>query len=148
MLNLAEFLLSVTPRTSRAGLDESGLVNVPASMLFVSRRGIRRLISPKSLIKMAKAGLNRAVSRAEIFHLWFHPSNFAYRTEDQFQALEAILRYASELRQQGQARDTYHGGCGTDECTRMNASAHAASSQERRLPTGRAFGRKFKWWNV
>jgi hypothetical protein len=36
-----------------------------------------------------------------IFHLWFHPSNFATKTEVQLDVLDKILKYGDRLRQQG-----------------------------------------------
>ena len=36
-----------------------------------------------------------------MFHLWFHPSNFFTKTDDQFLVLEEILRHAQRLRDSG-----------------------------------------------
>ena len=35
--------------------------------------------------------MSRAAARGEVFHLWFHPSNFWHDTERQFQTFEAFL---------------------------------------------------------
>jgi hypothetical protein len=102
LLNLTYYLLSITPSTVKAKRDEHGLINVPASMLFIGRAGLLRdLIPDKSLAQMAIAGIDLAVKKKEIFHLWFHPSNFAYNTELQFQNLENIFRQANKLREKG-----------------------------------------------
>lgn len=100
LLRFLSYLLGVPPKPVTAMLDETGMVNVPDSMLLVSRRGLRRLIAPRRLLRMAKAGLDQAVHDSTIFHLWFHPSNFAYRTDEQFRLLEAILQYAEQLREE------------------------------------------------
>ncbi len=102
LLNLSSFLTAITPRTVTAMIDETGIVNIPDSMLLFSRQGYRSLVSSKKLIKIGLAGLNRAVERREIFHLWFHPSNFLYKTDEQFYVLEAILKHAQHLKENGQ----------------------------------------------
>ena len=100
-LNLAYFLLGVPPRTVTATVDEFGSVNVPDSMLLLGRGGIRRCVSAETLSSMASAGLERAARSGETFHLWFHVSNFAYRTDGQFSVLENILGHAGRLREDG-----------------------------------------------
>lgn len=100
LLNLLHFLLAVCPPTVTPKADVNGIVNIPDSMLLLSQKGVRRLAS-RNLIRMGKAGLDRAAKRNEIFHLWFHPSNFAYHTESQFRILEFILSYAYYLRENG-----------------------------------------------
>jgi SAM-dependent methyltransferase/peptidoglycan/xylan/chitin deacetylase (PgdA/CDA1 family) len=103
LLNLLHFIIAVTPTTVKPIVDETGMVNVPGSMLFLGRWGrCRSLVSSKSLIKMGLAGLNRAVKRGEIFHLWFHPSNFVAKMDEQFYVLEAILKEAQRLKDNGQ----------------------------------------------
>jgi peptidoglycan/xylan/chitin deacetylase (PgdA/CDA1 family) len=100
--NLVQFFLSLPPQTVRPSIEDSGMVNIPDSMLFIGRKGIRRFITRNSLIKMGIVGLNRAVQSGEVFHLWFHPSNFSYETEEQFFAFEAILKHSRKLREEGQ----------------------------------------------
>ncbi|MEX0935049.1 MAG: polysaccharide deacetylase family protein [Candidatus Paceibacterota bacterium] len=79
----------------------SGLINIPDSMLLIGRNGVRRLIFPPLIKLKATNGLRRAMRRGEIFHLWFHPSNFSYDTETQFDIFESILREADRLRSRG-----------------------------------------------
>lgn len=98
LLNLLSFLVALPPRTVTPTIDDVGLVNVPESMLLSGRSGLRQFIPAQRLVAMGKAGLHRAVERGEIFHLWFHPSNFAHKMGAQFQVLEEILRYAQALR--------------------------------------------------
>jgi len=97
-LNLVYFIAAIAPKTVTAAVDETGMVNIPDSMLLLSRNSSRSLVLPGNLIKMGIAGLSRAVERGEIFHLWFHPSNFTHKTEKQFYILEAILKHAQKLR--------------------------------------------------
>ncbi len=101
LLMLFNYIFAITPPTVMPMLDDYGMVNIPDSMLLFSRNGPRSLVSPKSITGMGITGLNQAAKKREIFHLYFHPSNFTYKTEIQFQILEAILRHAQTLREQG-----------------------------------------------
>jgi len=100
-LNFLHYLLALSPSTVRATVDDLGMINVPDSMLLLSRAGFRRLVPPQTLVDMASVGLHRAVARGEIFHLWFHPSDFVFETDRQFQVLETILQTANSLKDSG-----------------------------------------------
>jgi SAM-dependent methyltransferase len=99
--NLLRVVLARTPPVYRPTIDVRGLVNVPGSMLLLGRDGLRRHIPARNLQRMAFKGLERAVTEGAVFHLWFHPSNFAHDTAVQLQTLDAILAYAAELRRTG-----------------------------------------------
>lgn len=99
--HLLDHFLPLT-RTHRVVGGKSGLVNVPQSALLLGRWGLRSLV-PSSLVawKM-KRGLQRAARTGEVFHLWFHPSNFWHATDTQFAILEAALKEACRLRERGE----------------------------------------------
>jgi hypothetical protein len=99
--NYLYFLVPARPPTVRPTIDDTGMLNIPDSMLLLARNGLRRLVPPGNLIRSATSGLDRAVERGEIFHLRFHLSNFAYHTDAQFRILDAILRHARGLRERG-----------------------------------------------
>lgn len=83
-----------------SGLPEvhsSGLMSIPGGMLLIGRNGLRKLIPSNFIIKKAKNSLKSAEKNKKIFHLWFHPSNFAYDTDNQFRILEEILKTAKSL---------------------------------------------------
>ena len=101
VLNLLSYILAVPPRTVLPKKDKFGLVSIPGSMLLTERNGLRHLIPRDNLTRMAVAGLGRAIRKKEVFHLWFHPSNFAYNTEDQLATLEKILQQVSIFREEG-----------------------------------------------
>ncbi len=86
-------------RTTVPQIHNSGLINIPESMLFLGRNGMRKIITPSKMLRKARSGLKKASQRKEIFHLWFHPSNFSYDTETQFAVFEDILREAVQLRE-------------------------------------------------
>ena len=88
--NLVDKILPICPETvlpERCG----ELINLPGSMLFLSRGGLRSLVSPQATLGKLRNGMSRAAARGEVFHLWFHPSNFWHDTERQFQTFEAFL---------------------------------------------------------
>lgn len=80
---------------------ESGLINIPDSLLLLGRNGLRKLVLPSVMKRKIKKGLDQAVKNNEVFHLWFHPSNFSYDTDTQLEILEHTLEYASNLRNKG-----------------------------------------------
>jgi peptidoglycan/xylan/chitin deacetylase (PgdA/CDA1 family) len=101
---LAAFLYFIAPVSARvvdAGMDDAGLVNVPQSMALYTRTGLRNLVASRSLVRKATRALDRAAAEGRLFHLWFHPSNLARRTEAQLGVLEGILRHAARLREAG-----------------------------------------------
>ena len=95
------FLAPVSARVVDARIDDVGLVNVPQSMALYTRTGLRRLVASRSLVRKAVRALDRAAAERRLFHLWFHPSNLAHRTEAQLGVLEDILRHAARLRAGG-----------------------------------------------
>jgi hypothetical protein len=78
-----------------------GLWNVPGSMLFLHRGGMRKLIRLEARVAKAKAGLARAVRERKVFHLWFHPFNLSQDRAGMFSALRAVLADAASLRMRG-----------------------------------------------
>lgn len=101
LINFASYVAGTPPATVKPTIDYLGMVDVPSSMVLMSRNGLRRLVSTKSLIRKCIIGLNQAARCGETFHLWFHPSNFTYRTADQLAVLDAILQHARSLRKRG-----------------------------------------------
>lgn len=98
--HLTDKLIPLSPKAVIAKRCED-LVDVPASMLLLGRNGLRRLVSPSVSRSKLAAGLERAQSSGGIFHLWFHPSNFYYRREEQFATFEWFLEVASARAAQG-----------------------------------------------
>src|SRR5258708_30958657 len=96
-----ELLIPRIPPTGKIKITKN-LVQIPSSMYFVSARGIRKYISLFNLryIK-SKLGINRAIKKQEIFHLWFHPIDFADNTKPLLKELEEILKYVSDKRNNG-----------------------------------------------
>ncbi len=79
-------------------VHSSGLINIPDSLAFLSRKGLKKLLPPFQAVRKICHALDVASRRGETFHLWFHPSNFSYSTDTQFKILHAVLTHAAELR--------------------------------------------------
>lgn len=82
----------------RPEAGQAGLTNLPDSALLFARNGVRRLIPVWLMSYMLVRGMRLAARRGAIFHLWFHPSNFSYDTNNQFFIFEAILADAARMR--------------------------------------------------
>ena len=92
--NLVDQIFPVPPSPITA--EECGtLVNLRGSMLLMGRNGARRFVLPAVSRKKLRAGIDRARRCGGIFHLWFHPSNFYYRTDEQLNTLAWFLDHAA-----------------------------------------------------
>jgi len=77
------------------------LLNIPGSMIFFPMQGIRRYIPMSLRVKRACKGLDEATEEKRIFHLWLHPTNMAFESDQMFGGLRAIIQYAAKLREAG-----------------------------------------------
>lgn len=101
VLHILDRSIPVCPPTYELpSLVQGQLVNLPASMIFLSSDGFRKLIPDAVRIQQARAGLVRAGELGRLFHLWLHPANMASGVGT-FNTLEAILATAVSLREQG-----------------------------------------------
>lgn len=99
--NLIDKMLPTAPETVRPEAD-CAMVNLPGSLLFFGREGVRG-ITPRGAMKAKLAsGLAAARRDGGVFHLWFHPSNFWYDTEAQFETFGAFLRDVAESADRGE----------------------------------------------
>lgn len=103
---LANFVDKCLPLTPSPVFPEkvSELVNLPGSMLFMGRGGIRSLISDMSMELKLSKGVGAAMSTGGVFHLWFHPSNFWYKTDNQLKIFENFMSRIARLAEQGTLR--------------------------------------------
>jgi peptidoglycan/xylan/chitin deacetylase (PgdA/CDA1 family) len=53
------------------------LVDLPASMFYVPCGGAWSLVRVSTRVRQAMKGIDRAVRKKALFHLWFHPVNLA-----------------------------------------------------------------------
>jgi hypothetical protein len=99
IFNLASYYFPGS-NNSLPHFHQSGLINIPDSLLFIGRNGLRKLVSPGAVYRKAAKGLGKASRAKNIFHFWFHPSNFIDQTEIQLEIFEKILARADYLRQE------------------------------------------------
>jgi len=104
-LHLLDRALGLPPPTySSAALTVADpLVNLPASQFLMAYDGLRAAIPTASRVRQARLGLDRAVRRNDLYHLWFHPFNLGTSAR-MFDALEQILQRVARLRDAGHLR--------------------------------------------
>lgn len=100
LFQILDFLLLLSPPISKPSKHSSGLINIPGSMLYISSRGLRKFLPVDMRVIKAKKGIKKANKIGGVFHLWFHPIDFARETEKMFLGLEEILKYAAKLRKE------------------------------------------------
>jgi len=98
--HLFDVITAAKPPVVLPEQTETGLWNIPGSMIYFPMHGFRRYIPVSRRVKRAIKGLNAAVEQSRIFHLWFHPTNFADSTDAMFEGLRRILICARSLRDQ------------------------------------------------
>ena len=93
--NFIDQLLPVPPRPSRPQ-PLGQLIDIPGCMQVLGRNGLRRFVLPQSTRAKLMTGLQRAMRAGGTFHLWFHPSNFYYRRDEQLATLAWFLQRAAD----------------------------------------------------
>jgi peptidoglycan/xylan/chitin deacetylase (PgdA/CDA1 family) len=92
--------LSAPPTTSWddvvTGVERDGLADVPASAFLRPYSPSRRSLEPLRLRRLT-AGIRDAARRSRIFHLWWHPHNFADHPDESFELLDRVLDEAERL---------------------------------------------------
>jgi peptidoglycan/xylan/chitin deacetylase (PgdA/CDA1 family) len=110
LAHLADQAAGLGPPVSMPTEKLPGLWNIPGSMLFMHRTGVRRFISRSARIRKARAGLDRAARHGGVFHLWTHPFNIASDRSNLLATLETILQHAVRLRDADRLRFDSMGG--------------------------------------
>lgn len=92
--------LGAEPPLVTPTLDEHGLVNVPASFYLFSFEGLARraagAFGQAPVVAVAKRGIEKAIERDGLFHVYFHPHNVLQ--PDGEERLDAILGYLARRR--------------------------------------------------
>ena len=99
--NLIDKVIPIKTNSVSPLIDQFGLTEIPTSILLISKNGIRTIVTNFSMFKKIKDGIDLAISKNECFHIWFHPSNFYYQTNKQFDLLKKIIDYFNLKREQG-----------------------------------------------
>jgi hypothetical protein len=98
--NLADKILPIPPHPTSAR-QRGALIELEKSMLLMGRNGLRRFVLPQVTRAKFRLGLKRARRTGSIFHLWFHPSNFYYRRDEQLATLAWCLEHAADEASRG-----------------------------------------------
>jgi len=98
---LAKQWLKLTPRVSFPAEKIEGLWNIPASMFLPPISSIYQGLSLQARVIRAKKGIEKAVEKKAVFHLWFHPHNACEQTELFLLVLDNILKLVEREIQAG-----------------------------------------------
>lgn len=77
-------------------VGRDGLCNIPASAFLRPYSARRRRLEPRRRARLL-AGLRRAARTGRLFHLWWHPHNFAAHPGESFDLLRVLLDEADRL---------------------------------------------------
>lgn len=96
----AYYKISQTAPVTMTSLEiKEGLVNIPASRFLRPHSGKKLL--EKNKLKRIFQEMTAASANNEIYHLWWHPHNFAKNTDEHFRQLEEIIRHFKTLETKG-----------------------------------------------
>lgn len=84
------------PNTYRLPAPEEAPTNLPASRFLRPCSPRLRHLEPLRLRRITRA-MEAAARKGEVFHLWWHPENFAAHPEENFGFLERVLDAFDEL---------------------------------------------------
>jgi peptidoglycan/xylan/chitin deacetylase (PgdA/CDA1 family) len=118
-----EQLGAVSPPTGHAR-RVGGLWEIPDSMLFLSREGWRGFVPMRSRRRRALEGIERAVRRREVFHLWMHLEDLVPDTQAMFAGLDGVFAEVRRRTLAGELEPLTMGGL----AERMEACAFSASA--------------------
>jgi len=77
------------------------IAKINGSMMYLSRDGVRRFIPIRSSVKKAIKGIDNAIEKKKIFHLWFHPFNIATDRYNLLKGIEEIFKSLRAYREKG-----------------------------------------------
>jgi hypothetical protein len=98
--HIIDQLLALPPPVTYP-IKRGGMLDIPASMLYLPRNGFRKYIPLKSRTVKAVKGMRRAAKQKKLFHLWFHPFNIATDPENLLFGLEVIFEEVQREREKG-----------------------------------------------
>lgn len=101
MLLFSDMFAITPPVVAPKLILDKKLVEVKGSMLFRFAYGASRFIPKGVRFKKAKKGIEAAIKKKKIFHLWLHPISFAWKTTEMLDEFERILEFADTRRKEG-----------------------------------------------
>ena len=101
--HLLDQVLAATPPVGHA--ERHGrLVEVPSSMLFLSREGVRRYLPLGARVERARRGIARAIATGSVFHLWMHAEDLVPGPALMLGALDSVLLHVRRHVDKGEIR--------------------------------------------
>lgn len=94
-------LITPTPPPVYSPRMKNGLLNIPASLYFISARGIKKYIPSNIIFNKAKLGIDKAIENGKVFHLWTHLEDFVEHYDIKMAVFNKIIDYAIEKRNSG-----------------------------------------------
>jgi hypothetical protein len=95
MFHILDRILALEPSTSRVIVGKSKLLTIHGDFCYFRYSGWRNLFMRKSAVRKSKKGVDRAIVKGEVFHLWFHPFEIATNLIESIKDLDEILNYVS-----------------------------------------------------
>jgi peptidoglycan/xylan/chitin deacetylase (PgdA/CDA1 family) len=103
-VRLATQIVGARPLVGKPVETLPGLWDIPASMLLLTRTGLRKLSTHQARLRRVRAGISAASRSASVFHLWTHPWNMADDPTFHLNLLHDILEDVARAREAGQLR--------------------------------------------
>ena len=101
---LATQVLATTPLVGGPVERLPGLWDIPATMLLLTRTGLRKLSTHAARVRRIRAGIAAARRRGSVFHLWTHPWNLADDPGFHLGVLQEVLEDVARDRDVGRLR--------------------------------------------
>lgn len=100
-INLLKDMVPITPPRVHVFCDfETPMIAVPSGFHFRYAYGWSRWMIPSIRSLKAKKGLKKAAQEKSLFHIWFHPIDFAWKGQRMFLEFEEVLKMACSLRKE------------------------------------------------
>jgi peptidoglycan/xylan/chitin deacetylase (PgdA/CDA1 family) len=99
--NINDKIFPFKTNSVKSIIHNNGLVEIPSSILLISRNGLKFAVTNLNMFYKIKKGIEMAIKNNECFHIWFHPSNFYFKSTKQFDLLIKILIFVNEKRNKG-----------------------------------------------
>ncbi len=87
--------LPITPPSVKLSSDIYGNKYLPGSLMLFAYDGIRKIIPDNIRFLKIKKGIDKAIEKKQVFHLWFHPWNIgsSVRMRNLF---EKVIKYVEK----------------------------------------------------
>jgi peptidoglycan/xylan/chitin deacetylase (PgdA/CDA1 family) len=93
--HILDRIFAIEPSTSKVEPGKNNLLKIQGDFCYFRYKGWRKLIMWKSAVRKSKKGIDKAITKGEVFHLWFHPFELAVNVDESIKDLDEILNYAS-----------------------------------------------------